>query len=187
MILADCVRFWRQTLPTGRLAFSVALIAALVNVLTYVGLNSRGPGAVLFSMHFIVMGLGFALFCLIGFHHLRWSSASLGAMSDESRIPPSLLWLTGGAVAYGIGLFLLMFAVYGEGYPEIGAAGSWVWMRGGEVVRQLSHAETDQFFARELRVFSACWMFFALIISLAWHKLGHRIRQFRNASHGSAA
>jgi hypothetical protein len=44
----------------------------------------------------------------------------------------------------------------------------------------------NTFDARTLRVFSAAWLFFGLLIALVGHRVGERMREYRAAAHQAA-
>ena len=186
MFLGEWRQFWRATFPATRAALAVGGSSALINLLTYFGLDATGPGAVLYVFHLVVMLFGASLFFLIVHHHyLTIKNGSAGPLR-EGRIPRTLVVVTLGTLVYGLVTFFWVLR-HGEGSPELQADGSWAWVKGGQVTRPLANAEAQAFEDEMLRVFSAWWLFFSMIIGLVWHVVRHRINRLGGADPGEAA
>ena len=162
--------FWRDSGGLARTALAVALFALALNAGTYVGLRARGPFAALHALHGVVILLGVALFFAVGWAELR-SAGRRSRSIDPSpapivRLPRSLV-----AGAVGAGVYLAALVAYaavaiGEGGADV-RDGRDVWVHAGRVVRDLRPGERLAMERFELRIFSASWLFFTLVIALA--------------------
>lgn len=164
---------WHDAGGFARTALAVALLSLAINAGTYLGLRARGPFAVLHAIHVVVILLGVAFVVVLGVAELRrvrrrWSSA--GAPPTASApLPRSLV---AGAVAAGlylVALFAYAAVAIGEGGPEL-RDGRDVWVHAGRVVRDLRPGERFAMERFELRLFSASWLFFTLLIGLGGHR-----------------
>ena len=95
------------------------------------------------------------------------------------------MWGTVASLGYMLALFLGLFAVYGEGNAEV-RDGREVWVVADSVVRALAPGAGRTFDARTLRLFSAAWLFFGLLIALTGHRVEERIREYRAAARQAA-
>jgi hypothetical protein len=141
-------------------------------------------GGLFALVHLAIMTLGFLLFARIAVHH-RLSRRAGGWRPDSTPLPRQLLWGAVASLGYMLALFLGLFAVYGEGSAEV-RDGREVWVIGDSVVRALAPGSVATFDARTLRVFSAAWLFFGLLIALTGHRVEERIREYRAASRQAA-
>jgi hypothetical protein len=123
--------------------------------------------------------LGFTLFVRILFHHFV-AVRALGVRVRSSPVPKVLIVANALAFVYLLGLFVWMFASYGEGSPAY-RDGHEVWVVGGNVARTLSPGSVDTYAARELRLFSAAWLMFSLMIVWSGHVVDGRLRGYRAA------
>jgi hypothetical protein len=166
--------FWREVGFLPRVAVAVAALSLALNAGTYLGLRARGPLAGLYAVHLLVMLLLAALFVL----YARAAVSRRGMSAGEApkvHLPRVLPW---GAVATAVylgALFAYAFARYGEGGPEV-VGGREVWVRPGGAVRALPPGELRAFERLELRLFSAGWLFFALVVAQAGHRVLARLR-----------
>jgi hypothetical protein len=169
--------FWRATFTIPRVALVCAVVAGALNVGSYVGLPMSGPLAV---VHLAIMACGVALFCRIGLHHaLAWHAK--GVRPSTRALPWRLIWSTVAAAGYLAVVALAFVAAYGEGSAEV-RGGREVWVNGGEVVRTLVPGSVAAFNVWMLRVFSAAWLFFGLLIAVAGDHIEQRIRGYRTAA-----
>ena len=166
------------------MALVCAALAAALNLGSYAGLGMSFAGGVFAVVHLAIMALGFLLFALIGMHHrLSWRAG--GWQPDTTPLPARLIW--GAVVSFGymLVLFLGVLSAYGAGAAEI-RNGREVWVVGDSVVRALAPGGVATYNARSLRAFSAAWLFFGLLIALAGHRVGERIREYRAAERQAA-
>jgi hypothetical protein len=177
--------FWDSTLAAPRVALACAAIAATLNVGSYAGLGMSFAGGAFAIVHLVIVLLGFALFVRIAQHHVLAIRA--GDVRPETTARPArLVWATVAALAYVLVLFLGLFAAYGEGNAEF-RGGREVWVVRDSVVRVLRPGSVAVLDARSLRLFSAAWLFFGLMIALTWHRIEERIRGYRAALHQRGA
>lgn len=176
-VLVTIRQFWHRTFLLPRIALATAGVSVLLNLGSYAGLTMRGPFEPLAIMHLIVMALGFALFIRIGYHH--WLSFRAPTMRKlDSPVPARLVALALVSILY----FLVVFAVLGTSWGEGGAEvidGRSVWVHADTVIRVLKPGEAHRYDAQELRVFSAGWLMFTLIHTIAGHMVERRIRGMR--------
>lgn len=170
--------FWSDTNWISRAALVCAAGAGLAHLGSFFGLAMRGDFVWIVGFHLAVMLLGFLLFFRIGYHHVL-AVRHLSVRPAGSRVLKSLIWCSGGAFVFFTVVFFSAFA-YGEGHPEV-REGLEVWVRDYEAVRVLEPGSVRAFEARELRVFSAGWVFFSLVIALAAHAVERRIKQYQHA------
>jgi hypothetical protein len=128
-------------------------------------------------VHLAIMACGFALFGRIGLHHSRVWRAN-GLRPSTRALPSRLVWSTVAAAGYLAILAVAFVAVYGEGNAEV-RGGHEVWINGNSVVRTLAPGSVEAFNAWMLRVFSAAWVFFGLLISVTGDRIEQRIRAYR--------
>jgi len=171
--------FWREAGSLARTAFLVAAVSFVLNVGTYFGLRARGPFQVLHALHVVVMLLGVALVLVTAYTRVRtvgrrWTTGI--AEPRRARLPRLLV-----AAALGGGLYLVALLAYaglviGEGGPET-RDGRDVWVHAGRMVRELRPGERLALERFELRIFSASWFLFGLLIALAGHSALARGRE----------
>jgi hypothetical protein len=131
-------------------------------------------------VHLAIMASGFALFWRTGLHHsLAWRAR--GVQPDTIALPRRLIWGTVASAGYLAVVVLVFIAVYGEGNAEV-RDGREVWVNGHSVVRTLAPGSVAAFNAAMLRVFSAAWMFFGLLIAGTGDRIEQRIRAYRAAA-----
>jgi len=171
--------FWRPTFLLPRAAMCVAALAALLNLASYAGLTMRGPFEPIVAVHLVVMVLGFALFVRILFHHVV-AVRALGVRVRSSPVPKALIVATVLALVYLLVLSAWVLVTYGEGSPVYRDVQE-VWVVGGNVARTLSPGSVETYAARELRLFSAAWLMFSLLIAWAGHVFDGRLRGYRAA------
>jgi hypothetical protein len=164
--------FWHDSGSLARTALAVALLSLGINAATYLGLRARGPFSMLHALHGVVILLGVALFVAIGYAQLRkawrrWSSAG-ARPTAEARLPRILVAGTIVAGLYVVALFAYAAIAIGEGGPQL-REGRDVWVHAARVVRELQPGERLAMERFELRLFSASWLFFTLVIALAGH------------------
>ena len=169
--------FWDSTFAAPRAALACAAIAATLNVGSYAGLGMSFAGGAFAIVHLVIMALGFALFVRISQHHML-AIRAVGVRPETTVRPARLVWATVAALAYV--LFLGLFAAYGEGNAEFRGDRE-VWVVRDSVVRVLNPGSVAVFDARSLRLFSAAWLFFGLMIALTWHRIEEKIRGYRAA------
>ena len=166
------------------MALMCAAVAAALNLGSYAGLGISFGGGVFTIVHLAIMALGLILFALIGVHHrLSWRAG--GWQPDTTPLPARLIWGTVVSFSYMLVLLLGVSSMYGAGAAEI-RNGREVWVVGDSVVRALAPGGVATYDARSLRVFSAAWLFFGLLIALAGHRVGERIREYRAAERQAA-
>jgi hypothetical protein len=175
--------FWRGAAWLPRTALLLAGAAALVNGSSFVGLTAENVPRAVYGLHLAVMALGVVLFCRIGLHHLAFWRLARRARAGQgpgptigpTRAPRWLRLAAVAATAYGVALLLWGAVSFGEGFAER-RDGGYVWMRGRTVVRALTAAEYERYQAMGLRLMSAWWTFFALLICWASHVVHERVR-----------
>ncbi len=132
----------------------------------------------LYAVHLVVMLLGFVLFALMTYANLA-TMRRRGLIRTEGPpnlpLPWRLVRVAVASAVYLVALFWYSFSALGEGSPEV-RDGQEVWVRASEVVRELRPGERLAFERRELRLFSAAWLFFALVIAIAGHRVLVRVR-----------
>lgn len=171
--------FWREAGSLARTAFVVAAVSLMLNVGTYFGLRARGPLQVLHALHLVVILLGVALVLVTVYTRLRavgrrWTTGS--GEPPSARLPRLLVAAAVGGVLYLIALMAYAGLVIGEGGPEL-RDGLEVWVHAGRVVRELRPGERLAMERFELRLFSASWFLFGLLIALASHSTLARGRE----------
>jgi hypothetical protein len=169
--------FWMRTHTLPRAALACAAISAALNVSSYAGLRMNWAGGVLSVVHLAVMALGLALFVRSGYERTL-SVLRRRAHVDGDPVPRGLIWLTVASLAYLVALLIGIAVVYGEGFAEV-RDGREVWVVGSSVVRTLPAGSVDAHHARSLRIFSASWVFFGLLVALLAHRVEDRIRALR--------
>jgi hypothetical protein len=177
--------FWDVTFMVPRLALVCAAIAGALNLASYAGLGMSGVGRAFALVHIVVMVLGFVLFVQLIQHHVLAVRAA-GVQPDTTALPTRLIWGTVAAGVYLLILLLALFAIYGEGYPEL-RGGREMWIAPDSPARPLAPGSIAAFEARGLRVFSAAWLFFALLIALTGHRVQEKIRGYQAARRQAAA
>ena len=176
--------FWRSTFIAPRVAIVCAATAGVLNVSSYAGLGVSWAGGLFALVHLAIMALGFFLFARIAVHHrLSWRAS--GWRPDTSPLPRQLIWGAVASLGYMLALFVGLSALYGDGSAEV-RNGREVWVAGDSVVRALAPGSVATFEARTLRVFSAAWLFFGLLIALTGHRVEERIRDYRAAARQAA-
>lgn len=172
--------FWRSTFTAPRAALVCTAIAGVLNLGTYAGLRMSWAGGAFALVHLAIIALGFFLCARITVHHrLSWRAG--GWRPDTTPLPRRLIWGVVASLGYMLALLLGLFAVYGEGNAEV-RNGREVWVAGDSVVRALAPGSVAMFEARTLRVFSAAWLFFGLLIALTGHRVEEKIREYRAAA-----
>ena len=177
--------FWDSTFAAPRAALACAAIAATLNVASYAGLGMSFAGGAFAIVHLVIVALGFALFVRIAQHHVLAIRAA-DVRPETTARPARLVWATVAALAYVLVLSIGLFAASGEGNAEF-RGGREVWVVRDSVVRVLKPGSVAVFDARSLRLFSAAWLFFALMIALTWHRIEEKIRGYRAALHRRGA
>lgn len=159
-----------------------ALIGLVANAASYVGLSLRPPFEGLALVHITVVVLGFVLF--IRLVQLKYWAVRAGAIEMPAfDVPRWVVWGAAFAMAYMLLMFFWLFAVYGEGSPEL-RNGREVWIVRDSVVRVLAPGSISTLEAWELRIFSAAWIAFGLGIAAIYHRAEVRIRAYREALTG---
>ena len=177
--------FWDATFGMPRVALVCAAVASVLNLASYAGLNMSGVGGGFALIHVVVMALGFVLIARLIQHHFLAVRAA-GVQPDTTPLPRRLIWGTVAAGGYLLMLFVTLLAIYGEGYPEL-RGGREVWIGPGSPPRSLAPGSIAAFEARGLRLFSAAWIFFALLIALTGHRIQEKIRGYQAARGHDAA
>ena len=173
-------KFWHESTFLPRAAVTVAVVSLAFNLGTYLGLRARGALAGLYALHIIVMLLVLATFLLTGYANLQ---SVRGRTTDDWEtlkppLPSTLVWLAIGGAAYVVAMLAYAAITLGEGGLEL-QNGRHVWVRGGRIVRELGSREMGAFERFELRLFSAAWLFFAVVVALWSHRLVARLRWIR--------
>ena len=177
-------KFWRETYLQPRLALIAAAASLVAHIASYFGLGMRGEFAWLAVLHLAVMGLGFVLFVRICVHH--WLALrSRGAEMPPLHLPRLLIAGTVVAFAMMVILMVTMVSLYGDGSLDI-RDGQSVWVVEG-VAQPMEPRVASLYAARELRLFSSAWTFFALIVALTSHRITQRNRAYRSASRADQA
>ena len=168
--------FWRGAGRLSRAALICAALSALLNVASYAGVTMASAGGSLAVVHLAIMALGFVLFARIWHHHsLAWRQPAV--RPDRPPVPARLGWAAAASLVYLLVLFTWLFAAYGEGAPEV-RDGREVWVAAGVVVRKIAPGTIARFEAHTLRLFSAAWLFFGLLIALSAHTVDARLRAY---------
>ncbi len=177
--------FWRDAHPLPGAARLGAGVAAAANAGSYAGLAMRGEYAWLGTMHVVVMLLGLITVLRLGLHHYL-AVRTFGTRVTAAPLPRGAVALTICALLYMLGVIVWLVVTHGEGGPEL-RDGREVWVLHGRVVRALPPGSIATFATHELRLFSASWLFFALV--LAWTSLTveSRIRAYRASRRQVAA
>ena len=184
--------FWSEVTSLPRAALVCAGFALAVNLGTYVGLRATGPFESVLLLHGAVMLLIAA--AMIRLVLDRWAAQrARDAVGGAAHAPPtgSFAWRRAqhdaaddaawGAphaplprslvrAAIGGGLYVVLLVVYvamvvGEGSPEH-RDGREVWVRAGQIVRDLRPGEAAAFDRAILRVISAVWFAVSLVLGL---------------------
>jgi hypothetical protein len=159
-------------------------VAVVLNAGSYLGLGMSWIGGAFAIIHLVLMVLGFVLFARISLHHsLAWRAA--GTRIHATPLPVRLIMGTIAALIYLLVTALAVFVIYGEGSAEV-RNGQEVWVNGDSVVRTLAPGSVAAFDSFMLRVFSAAWIFFGLLIALVSHRVEERIRGYRAARHSAS-
>jgi len=145
----------------------------------------NGLGGPLVMLHLATMALMAILFVRTAVHH-RLGFRARGVRPARPPLPPALIWLACGALAYFLLVFLLPFATHGEGWAEL-RDGREVWVTRDSVVRALPAGSVAAFDSALLRAFSAGWLFFGLLVALASHIVEARILAYRAALRRASA
>jgi hypothetical protein len=95
-------------------------------------------------------------------------------------IPRDVIVLTISALLYMLAVGIWLFVAYGEGGPEY-RDGQEVWLMHGRVTKTLPTGSVAAYASRELRLFSAAWLFFALALAWAGHVTESRLHAYREA------
>ena len=162
-----------------RLALCCALIGLVANAASFVGLSLRPPFEFLALVHIAIVVLGFVLF--IRLIQVKYWAVRAGAIEmPPFDVPRWVVWGAAFGLAYMLWMFFRMFAVYGEGYPQL-RNGQEVWIVRDAVVRVVPAGSISTYDAWELRIFSAGWMAFGLGITAIYHHAEVRIRTYREA------
>ena len=120
---------------------------------------------------------------LVG-RQLKYWAVRAGAIEMPAfDVPRWVVWGAAFAMAYMLLMFFWLFAVYGEGSPEL-RNGREVWIVRDSVVRVLAPGSISTLEAWELRIFSAAWIAFGLGIAAIYHRAEVRIRAYREALTG---
>jgi hypothetical protein len=168
--------FWSRAYTLPRAAIVCAAIAALLNALSYFGFTMNWAGG-LGAIHVAIMLLGLAALVRAGYERMR-SAFRRKVRPDPDPLPKGLIWLTVASLAYLVALIIMLAAVYGEGFAEV-RDGREVWVVGNSVVRTLPPGSVAEHNARSLRIFSASWLFFGLLMALLSHRVEERIHGVR--------
>ena len=176
--------FFDRTTPFTRFILGLGAVSGAVNLATFFEIQWESLYGMPYLLHLIVMGVGFATFIQIGYHHYLWTRTGGGpTIVLESRVPVSLIVGTGVVFLYVLCVVLWFGTASGGGSAELRDR-SYVWVVGEEVARSATKAEYDAYQTGLLRAFSSVWLFFALTLGIVWHKVGHRIRAMQAESGG---
>jgi hypothetical protein len=169
----------------SRIALVCAAVAIALNVASYAGLRMRGAFAFLAIVHIVVMGLGFFLIGRIIYSRVFTWRTSPNPLSS-TRVPNVILGATIVSFVYFLVMFLGTWAFYGEGNAEFRGADEVLVAR--DTVRAILPPGTvAEYASRELRIFSAGWLWFALMIAISSHYVERNIQQFRTSSNRKPA
>ena len=177
------VEFWRRTYKLPRAALLCAAIAIVLNIGSYIGLTIRSAGGSPMAVHALILVLAVVFMGRAALESVL-TLRKPGLEVDGVPIPRSLVWLAVGALVYTIATVAHIAVVYGEGSAEL-RDGREVWVVGNAVVRTLPPGTVQAHAAASLRIFSAAWLFFALLIALRGHHVEQRIRAARGAGRRS--
>jgi hypothetical protein len=167
-MIGDLAGLWRKSDLIARFALLVGVTAVSIHLASLLGVGWSQLSAFGIVLHLSVMSLVAGLF----FSKLRnvvrgsWRARSL---RGREPLPRRLVWLCLGLLVYALLWFLGLFAYYGEGGTQI-RNGQHVWVRAGEVIRQLTPAQAHWVDARGLSVFSAMWIAAALPLAIAYQR-----------------
>ena len=171
--------FWDQTFLVPRLALVCAAVALACNLASFAGLGMRGPFEFLGLVHLVLMALGLACFVRVAQHNYwRWRAGAV--QTPPFNVPRIIVFGAASALMYLLALGYAGFAIYGEGYPER-RDGCEVWVIHGTVTQVLAPGSIALHAARELRFFSAAWLFFALDVAAAYDHVERRLLAYRAA------
>ena len=137
-----------------RTALVCALIAAALNVASFVGPTSLVPSSLLVIMHAAVLLLFVTFFVRAGYERMR-SAWRRDPEKTDDPLPRPLVWLAVAALVYFLGVLIGTAVVYGEGVTTPDAV--------------------------SLRIFSAAWLFFLLLIALLSHGVETRLHSGKRA------
>jgi hypothetical protein len=167
-MFADLTELWRKSDRIARFALLVAGAAVLSHLASLLGAGWSQLLALGVVLHLSVTGLVIGLFVATVRDRLR---GSWRAYSPRRRVPlpRRLVWLCLSLALYALLWFLGAFAYYGEGGTEI-RNGMHVWVRGGEVIRQLTPAQAQGMDAHGMSIFSAMWVAAALPLAIAYQR-----------------
>ncbi len=171
--------FWDRTFLVPRIALLCAAVALACNIASYAGLGMRGPFEFLALVQLILMALMFVLFVRI-FQHNYWRWRVGDIQTAPINVPRIIVFGAASALIYLLALGYFGIKIYGEGYPEL-REGREVWVIHDSVTQVLVPGSIALHDARELRLFSAAWMFFALVVAAVYDYVERRRRAYRSA------
>jgi len=145
----------------------------------------RGRYEGLAVIHLAVMLLGIITVARIWQHHYV-AIRAFGTSVHATPVPGRVMVLTFCALFYFLAIGLWLFVTYGEGGPEY-RDGQEVWLRDGNVAEVLPAGSIAAYASRELRLFSAAWLFFALALAWGGHVTESRLQAYRAARRQAAA
>lgn len=166
--------FWRRTPKLPRTALILAVIAGILNAGSYVGLTIESASSGLTGIHAVILILGVTQLVRAGYERML-TGWRRGVRVDADPLPKWLIWSTVGAMLYMVGLIVGVAVAWGEGSAQI-RDGREVWVVGNRVVRTLPPGSVDAFSAWSLRILSAAWLFFALLIASLGRGIEQRLR-----------
>jgi hypothetical protein len=156
-----------------------AVLAGFLNAGSFVGLTMGSAGGSVGLVHLAVMALGITLFLRVAYHQL-FALRYPRVQPATNSLPSGLVWGAVASLCYTMAMVAWLVIRFGEGGAEV-HDGREVWVNGGRIVRDLPPGSVAAFAEWTLRVFSASWLFFALLIALIGHRVEERIRGYRAA------